>query len=151
MTILFYYTISEHKHLLENAKLELKKSKRKDYYKILGVSKSASDDEIKKAYRKRALLHHPDRHSSAPEEEKRDQEKKFKELGEAYNVLSDPKKRTRYDNGYDDDGSGIEIDPTNIFNSFFGMNNSGPFESGFTFHYGGNMHHGYNFTNFPFS
>lgn len=49
----------EHKHLLKNAQLELKKSKRKDYYKILGVNKTASEDEIKKAYRKRALMHHP--------------------------------------------------------------------------------------------
>ena len=49
----------ENKEALSNAKLELKKSKRKDYYKILGVGKSANDDEIKKAYRKRALVHHP--------------------------------------------------------------------------------------------
>ncbi|XP_037587608.1 dnaJ homolog subfamily C member 7 [Cebus imitator] len=51
----------EHKQLLKNAQLELKKSKRKDYYKILGVDKNASEDEIKKAYRKRALMHHPGR------------------------------------------------------------------------------------------
>lgn len=54
----FYYSL-EHKHLLKNAQLELKKSKRKDYYKVLGVDKNATEDEIKKAYRKRALLHHP--------------------------------------------------------------------------------------------
>jgi len=50
---------SEHNQLLHDAKLELKKSKRKDYYKILGLGKDASDDEIKKAYRKHALQHHP--------------------------------------------------------------------------------------------
>lgn len=54
----------EHKQLLKNAQVELKKSKRKDYYKILGVNKNASEDEIKKAYRKRALMHHPGTHSS---------------------------------------------------------------------------------------
>lgn len=50
---------SEHKQLLKTAQLELKKSKRKNYYKVLGVGKNATEDEIKKAYRKRALMHHP--------------------------------------------------------------------------------------------
>ncbi|KAJ8319898.1 hypothetical protein KUTeg_001485 [Tegillarca granosa] len=50
----------ENSRLLQDAKLELKKSKRKDYYKILGITKNASNDEIKKAYKKRALVHHPD-------------------------------------------------------------------------------------------
>lgn len=97
----------EIRNLLRDAKLQLKKSKRKDYYKILGVSKNASDTEIKKAYRKRALVHHPDRHANASDQEKKEQEIKFKEVGEAYAILSDPSKKSRYDNGQDlDDAMG---------------------------------------------
>lgn len=93
----------DNKKLLQDAKLALKRSKRKDYYKILGVDRNATDDEIKKAYRKRALVHHPDRHANASDAEKKEQEKKFKELGEAYGILSDPKKKARYDSGQDMD------------------------------------------------
>ena len=60
----------------------------KDYYEILGVSKSASADEIKRAYRKLALKHHPDRGGDHDE---------FTKLNEAYQVLSDPQKRAQYD------------------------------------------------------
>lgn len=93
----------ENKKMLQDAKFALKRSKRKDYYKILGVDRNAGDDEIKKAYKKRALIHHPDRHANATENEKKEQEKKFKEVGEAYGVLSDPKKKARYDSGQDMD------------------------------------------------
>jgi len=114
----------EYRQLLQEAKLELKKSKRKDFYKILGVEKTANDDEIKKAYRKRAMVHHPDRHSSASEEEKKDHETKFKEVGEAYAILSDEKKRRMYDSGQDlEDGGGHgfhDVDPNSIFQAFFG-------------------------------
>ncbi|CAL9699657.1 unnamed protein product [Knipowitschia caucasica] len=120
---------SEHKHLLKTAQLELKKSKRKDYYKVLGVGKNATDDEIKKAYRKRALMHHPDRHSSATPEIQKEEEKKFKEVGEAFTVLSDPKKKVRYDNGHDmeHDGGcdGRDFDANNIFRAFFGGQGGG--------------------------
>ncbi|XP_058125350.1 dnaJ homolog subfamily C member 7 isoform X2 [Anopheles ziemanni] len=110
----------EIKNLLKDAKLQLKKSKRKDYYKILGVTKQASEDEIKKAYRKRALVHHPDRHANATDEEKKEQERKFKELGEAYTVLSDPVKKSRYDSGQDlEDMSGADFDPQNVYRQFF--------------------------------
>ena len=64
----------------------------KDYYKILGVSKSASADEIKKAYRKLALKYHPDRNK-----DDKSAEAKFKEISEAYAVLSDPEKKKQYD------------------------------------------------------
>lgn len=69
---------------IRNAELELKKSKRKDYYKILGVEKDAGDNEIKKAYRKLAIVHHPDKNPGDEEAAER-----FKDIGEAYETLSD--------------------------------------------------------------
>ena len=99
---------------MQEAKRELKKPK--SLYKILGVKSDANDDEIKKAYRKRALLHHPDRHSSESEEVQKEHETKFKEVsfsvlvaqwrikskcslkvGNAYEILMDPVKRRNYD------------------------------------------------------
>jgi DnaJ family protein C protein 7 len=125
----------ENKQLLHDAKLELKKSKRKDYYKLLGIGKDATEDQIKKAYRKHALMHHPDRHAGAAEDMKKNEEKKFKEIGEAYGILSDAKKKARYDSGQDlDDEGGMggysNIDPNLIFQSFFG-GGGGPGFGGF--------------------
>ena len=63
----------------------------KDYYKVLGIARGASEDEIKKAYRKQALRYHPDKNKSPGAEDK------FKEIAEAYDVLSDAKKKDIYD------------------------------------------------------
>ena len=67
-------------------------SQKRDYYDVLGVSKNASESEIKSAYRKLALKYHPDRNPDDASAEE-----KFKEINEAYSVISDPDKRARYD------------------------------------------------------
>ena len=95
-----------------------------NYYKILNLKKGATDKEIKKAYRKLAVKFHPDKNSSPEAEEK------FKEISEAYTVLSDPEKKLRYDKfgkaGLD--GGGMNFNPEDIFSSFFGGGgNSNPF------------------------
>ncbi|XP_051560243.1 dnaJ homolog subfamily B member 1b [Myxocyprinus asiaticus] len=107
----------------------------KDYYSVLGIQKGASDDEIKKAYRKQALKYHPDKNKSPGAEEK------FKEIAEAYDVLSDPKKKDIYDRfgeeglkgGIPGGGGGggnftytFQGDPHAMFSEFFGGRN--PFE-----------------------
>ena len=67
-------------------------AEKRDYYEVLGVSKGASDDEIKKAFRKMSKKYHPDLNPNNKEAEK-----KFKEVNEAYQVLSDPEKKSKYD------------------------------------------------------
>ena len=65
---------------------------KRDYYEVLEVSRSASGDEIKRAYRKLAVKYHPDKNPGDQQAEE-----KFKEIGEAYDVLIDPEKRSAYD------------------------------------------------------
>ncbi|KAM0196577.1 hypothetical protein ACHAPI_005752 [Fusarium lateritium] len=89
---------------IRKAELELKKAQRKDYYKIVGVEKTATGDEIKKAYRKMAVKLHPDKNPGDSHAEE-----KFKDLQEAYETLSDPQKRAAYDNGDD------LMDPNDMF------------------------------------
>ncbi|NGP86786.1 molecular chaperone DnaJ [Fodinibius halophilus] len=97
---------------------------KRDYYEVLGVSKDASESEIKKAYRKKAMKFHPDRNSDDP-----NAEKKFKQASEAYEVLGDSEKRQRYDqfghrgvngsNGFGGRGAGFEdIGFEDIFSRF---------------------------------
>ena len=104
-------------------------SSKRDYYEILGVGKNATDEEIKKAFRKLALEFHPDRNKSKGAEDK------FKEINEAYQVLSDPEKRSSYDQfGHDGVKANFQdFDFQNfggfgdIFDAFFGgsQSNSG--------------------------
>ncbi|MGC8670047.1 MAG: molecular chaperone DnaJ [Candidatus Micrarchaeia archaeon] len=112
----------------------------KDYYEILGVSKNASLDEIKRAYRELALKYHPDRNKSP------DAEEKFKEINEAYAVLSDNEKRKAYDSfgpeGFSQKYTPEDIfrgfDFEDIFNSMFGGFGNSMFEDIFGFSPKGN-------------
>lgn len=103
-------------------------AEKRDYYEVLGLQKGASDDEIKKAYRKLAKKYHPDMNPDSPEAEA-----KFKEVNEAYDILSDSSKRAKYDQfghaGVDPNAGGGyggytggfgDIDLGDIFDGFFG-------------------------------
>lgn len=107
-----------------------------DYYKTLGVTKNATKEQIKKAYRKLALKYHPDRAKKSGMDPKVSEEK-FKEISEAYSVLSDDKKRQQFDNFGADFFSSrggraytSNIDPFEIFSQFFGGGRSGGFSFG---------------------
>lgn len=92
-----------------------------NYYDVLGISKSASDKDIKKAYQKLAKQYHPDRQSGKSDAEKEKATEKFKEITEAYEVLSNPQKKSNYDNFGDPNGNPNPFgDLGDIFGSFFG-------------------------------
>ena len=108
----------------------------KDYYSVLGISRGASENEVKKAYRRMALKYHPDKNNSKGAEEK------FKEIAEAYEVLSDPKKRGIYDQygeeglkgsspgaGGFSGGYSFSGDPFEVFSQFF-KSSGGPMPGG---------------------
>lgn len=86
--------------LLQNAEIALKRSKQKDYYKVLGVPNDADDRQMKAAYRRMIKLYHPDKAIKAGVT-KEQAEKKMAAINEAYEVLSDPELRARFDRGDD--------------------------------------------------
>lgn len=141
---------------LRNAELELKKSKRKDYYKILGVDKDAGDKDIERAYKRKAAVLHPDKTMGD-----KVKEEEFKDCLEAKELLLDPQKRHMYDSGADlmepgmggmgggfpggmggmggmhgfGGGGGVQIDPEMLFNMMNGGGGGGG--GGFRFASGG--------------
>lgn len=110
---------------------------KRDYYEVLGLSKGASEADIKSAYRKMALKWHPDKWVDGTDAQKKEAEEKFKEASEAYSVLSDPDKKARYDQfGH----AGMEGQPDFDFSQGFGSLNDilndlfgGRFGGGFGF------------------
>jgi DnaJ-class molecular chaperone len=131
---------------VRNAKKSLAVSKQKNYYKILGIERSASDTEIKKAYRKLALMYHPDKQAGLSDAEREVSEGKFKDVQEAYEVLSDSQKRALFDSGAMVDGSSASggghahhHDMSDIF-AHFQQQHQGGFGGGFgggqSFHFG---------------
>ncbi|KAJ6469745.1 hypothetical protein C8R47DRAFT_766780 [Mycena vitilis] len=132
---------------LKKAEAALKRSKTKDYYKILGVARDCTEQEVRKGYRRESLKHHPDKGGD---------EEKFKLVVEANAVLSDPQRRERYDMGEDEDGmsdsSGMGgmngMDLSELFSQFNGGGGGGFGGGGFGgggFHSHGRSSHGFGF------
>jgi DnaJ family protein C protein 3 len=130
--------------LLQNAQVALKRSKTKDYYKVLGVPRDADELQIKGAYRRLVKIHHPDKaHQQGISKE--DAEKKMSQINEAYEVLSDPELKARFDQGEDPNdheqqsnhyqGSPFQGRPDNPFGQHFGHSQGGG--QNFKFQFGG--------------
>lgn len=124
--------------LLQKAQIALKRSKTKDYYKVLGVATDADERQIKSAYRKASKQYHPDK-AAKQGIPKEDAEKKMAAINEAYEVLSNPELRARFDNGDDpnsqEQGSPFQGSP------FGGGGHPFMFQQGggqqYKFHFGG--------------
>ena len=126
---------------IHETKIQIKQLKQKDFYKILGVSRNATQNEIKKSYRKLALKFHPDRQTNKSDEEKEKAEVIFKDVNLAYEVLSDEAKKQKYDSGVDIEdldnpharpgggggGGGFHggIDPNDLFEMFMRQQHGG--------------------------
>ena len=110
---------------IQQATRLLEQSKRKNYYTILGIKRDATKSEIKKVYRKLALIWHPDK---VDEDKKAAAEIKFRDIAEAYTILTDDELRQKYDNGEDVSGQAQQ------------QQQQGGFPGGFRFPGGGNFH-----------
>lgn len=121
---------------IQEAQVALKQSKEKNYYKILGVSRTATSKEIKKAYRELALKYHPDKNTGDSKEEA---EKMFHDIGEAYEVLSDDELRAKYDRGEavfeNQGGGGHHTNAHQFFQQHFGGGGFGGGGGGQRFHF----------------
>lgn len=130
----------EAQSLQQKAQTLLKRSKQKDYYKVLGISRDADDRTIKRAYRQLVKQHHPDK-ANAQGVSKEEAEKKMAAINEAYEVLSDSELRTRFDNGDDPNdpesqqrGSQFQGNPFGGGGQQFFFQQGGPqFQGGFKF------------------
>lgn len=113
-----------------------------DYYKVLGIDRSATEKEVKSAYKKLAVKWHPDRNPDNPERASQ----KFAEIAQAYEVLSDPKARKKYDTGGQNPFAGFDFggagdgegftSPLDLFNQFFGDSGFGSGDFDFDFGFG---------------
>ncbi len=130
-------TVSGVEGYLNDAKNQAEKARKRDYYAILGIDKNASEQEIKRAYKKMAMKYHPDRNAES-EETKKMAEKKFIDVNDAYSVLSDPKKKNMYDQGVDplnpeeasSGGMHFGGDASEILKMFFGGGSPFSFSTG---------------------
>ncbi len=132
---------------IQETKIQIKRLKQKDFYKILGVSRNATQSDIKKSYRKLALKFHPDRQTNKSEGEKEKAEVIFKDVNLAYEVLSDETKKRKYDSGVEIEdldnphaghGGHGGMDPNDLFEMFMRQQNGGMGGGGMPggFHFG---------------